>query len=53
VGRELRIHLVECVIGNAQCGQHLLANGLAPALFISLTQCDSAAQHGCEQNGSG
>jgi hypothetical protein len=53
VGRELLVHVFEGVIGDAQSGHHLLASSLAFALLLSLMQDDSAAQRGCEKNGSG
>ena len=53
MSRELLIHVVERVIGDAQGGQHLPAGSFAFALLLSLMPGGSTTQHYGQNKDSG
>ena len=54
MGRELVVHLVERVAGDAQRGEHLLAGGFSAAALLANVRFpfDSPAKHGSQDKGS-
>jgi hypothetical protein len=52
MGSKLRIHLVECVIGDAEGGEHLPSGSFTLTHFIDASPRKTSPNHGCEHQAS-